>query len=219
MTKPAKYLGYKAEPKEDHVHVEVYTSKGVRNIMINSITDPKDIFKIIKTHLPELDYSDMTTPLSLQLGKRYVRRDGKITHQLVEHRKFTEFPFKDPATNYTYKPNGYYQEDEEEDSFDLIEEYIPPQPTPEQALSNNMDKLVAVSQPTSSPREKANEVQVGGDHYKSKAIEPWDYIISNNIGFLEGNAIKYITRHKEKNGVQDIDKAIHYLMKLKETLE
>ena len=70
---------------------------------------------------------------------------------------------------------------------------------------------------TTSP-QKANDVQVGGDHYKKKTIEPWDYIIANNLGFLEGNAIKYITRHKEKNGVQDIDKAIHYLTKLKETL-
>ena len=69
------------------------------------------------------------------------------------------------------------------------------------------------------PPQKANDVQVGGDHYKKKTIEPWDYIIANNLGFLEGNAIKYITRHKEKNGVQDIDKAIHYLTKLKETLE
>lgn len=74
-------------------------------------------------------------------------------------------------------------------------------------------------QSMTTPPQKANDVQVGGDHYKKKTIEPWDYIIANNLGFLEGNAIKYITRHKEKNGVQDIDKAIHYLTKLKETLE
>lgn len=53
--------------------------------------------------------------------------------------------------------------------------------------------------------------QVGGSHYSKMAIEPVDFITKNNIGFLEGNAIKYICRHESKNGVEDIEKAIHYL--------
>ena len=61
----------------------------------------------------------------------------------------------------------------------------------------------------------ANEKQIGGKHYKI-TIEPWDFILANNLGFLEGNAIKYIVRHRQKNGIQDISKAIHYLEKLKE---
>jgi len=61
----------------------------------------------------------------------------------------------------------------------------------------------------------ANEKQVGGNHYKT-AIQLWDFVLANNIGFLEGNAIKYIVRHKQKNGIEDINKAIHYLEKLKE---
>lgn len=60
----------------------------------------------------------------------------------------------------------------------------------------------------------SNTKQVGGDHYKSKAIQPWDYIASNNIGYLEGNVIKYVSRWKDKNGVQDLEKARHYLDKL-----
>jgi len=63
--------------------------------------------------------------------------------------------------------------------------------------------------------KSANEKQIGGKHYKT-TIEPWDFVLANNIGFLEGNAIKYIARHKQKNGIEDIDKAIHYLEKLKE---
>lgn len=59
-----------------------------------------------------------------------------------------------------------------------------------------------------------NAEQVGGDHYKKISIQPWDYIISNDLGFLEGNIIKYITRYKEKNGKQDLLKAKHYLEKL-----
>ena len=64
----------------------------------------------------------------------------------------------------------------------------------------------------SSPSER----QVGGDHYKSLTIQPSEYIFKNDLNWLEGNAIKYITRHRQKGGVADIDKAIHYLELLKE---
>ena len=63
---------------------------------------------------------------------------------------------------------------------------------------------------------KASDTQVGGDHYKSLTIQPSEYIFKNNLNWLEGNAIKYITRHARKGGVADIDKAIHYLELLKE---
>lgn len=53
--------------------------------------------------------------------------------------------------------------------------------------------------------------QVGGSHYKDKAIQPIEYIHANKIGFCEGNVVKYITRWKEKNGVADLEKAKHYI--------
>lgn len=61
---------------------------------------------------------------------------------------------------------------------------------------------------------KANNIQHGGDHYKKKTIEPWDFIAANNIGFFEGNAIKYLTRWKDKGGIEDLKKANHYINKL-----
>jgi hypothetical protein len=60
----------------------------------------------------------------------------------------------------------------------------------------------------------ANDKQEGGDHYKSKAIQPWDYIVSNGLGYLEGNVVKYVSRWKDKGGLQDLEKARHYLDKL-----
>ena len=54
------------------------------------------------------------------------------------------------------------------------------------------------------------EKQVGGGHYKDLPIQPVEFIHANGIGFLEGNIIKYIVRHKSKNGKDDILKAIHY---------
>ena len=52
--------------------------------------------------------------------------------------------------------------------------------------------------------------QIGGNHYQTK-IQPIDYIYENQLGFIEGNVIKYVSRHRYKNGAEDIKKAIHYL--------
>lgn len=64
----------------------------------------------------------------------------------------------------------------------------------------------------------ANDRQEGGTHYQT-TIQPWDFIVANNIPFLEGNVIKYIVRHKGKNGIEDLKKAKHYLDKLIEVEE
>jgi hypothetical protein len=56
----------------------------------------------------------------------------------------------------------------------------------------------------------ALDVQVGGSHYKDMAIQPIEYIIANDLPFIEGNIVKYITRWKQKGGVEDIKKVIHY---------
>jgi hypothetical protein len=60
----------------------------------------------------------------------------------------------------------------------------------------------------------ANDIQISGDHYKDKAIQPWDYIVANAIPYLEGNVIKYVSRWRDKGGVNDLRKARHYLDKL-----
>ena len=69
------------------------------------------------------------------------------------------------------------------------------------------------------PNDHSLKKQVGGDHYKMYAIQPTEFIIANNLGWCEGNAIKYIARWKDKNGVEDIKKAIHYLEILLERIE
>jgi hypothetical protein len=51
--------------------------------------------------------------------------------------------------------------------------------------------------------------QVGGDHYSKLAIQPAVYAEQNKLSYLQGNAIKYITRYKDKGGVEDLHKAIH----------
>lgn len=59
--------------------------------------------------------------------------------------------------------------------------------------------------------------QVGGDHYSSMKIQPVEFIVANNLEYRIGNVIKYACRHANKNGADDINKAIHYLEMIKET--
>lgn len=90
-----------------------------------------------------------------------------------------------------------------------------------QALQQKMLKVIpmletqTISIDSPSPAS-ANAVQVGGGHYQNKAIQPWDYIVSNRLGYLEGNVVKYVSRWQEKGGRQDLEKARHYLDKLLE---
>lgn len=65
----------------------------------------------------------------------------------------------------------------------------------------------------------ANDRQVGGRHYMTQTIQPWDYIVANGLPFLEGSIIKYVTRHRNKNGIDDLLKAQHFLEKLIESLQ
>jgi len=59
-----------------------------------------------------------------------------------------------------------------------------------------------------------SDKQVGGTHYLKMAIQPWDYIVANDLGFFEGNVLKDISRWKNKNGVEDLEKAVHCLQAL-----
>jgi hypothetical protein len=63
-------------------------------------------------------------------------------------------------------------------------------------------------------RERMNEplhLQIGGKHYKNLVIQPVEYIHANGIGFFEGNVIKYVSRWRDKGGLQDLEKAKHFL--------
>lgn len=56
----------------------------------------------------------------------------------------------------------------------------------------------------------ALDIQVGGAHYKDMKIQPLEFTMANNLDFIQGNVVKYICRHKNKNGVEDLKKVIHY---------
>jgi len=55
------------------------------------------------------------------------------------------------------------------------------------------------------------DVQVGGAHYKKRKIQPIEYIHANNLNYSEGAIVKYITRWRDKNGFEDLQKIKHYV--------
>ena len=63
--------------------------------------------------------------------------------------------------------------------------------------------------------------QIGGSHYKDMVIHPYEFISKNDLSFFQGNVVKYVCRYKLKNGIQDLEKIIHYceleIKKMKDT--
>ena len=57
-----------------------------------------------------------------------------------------------------------------------------------------------------APQDK----QIGGKHYKSFHIQPYEFISKNNLSFFQGNVVKYVCRYLIKNGIEDLEKIIHY---------
>ena len=73
-------------------------------------------------------------------------------------------------------------------------------------------------------KDTANATQIGGNHYASKAVQPWDAMQAwmsreEFAGYLRGNVIKYMARCNDKGGIEDVKKARHYIDKLIEVLE
>jgi len=82
-----------------------------------------------------------------------------------------------------------------------------------------MRKIIKRERPRKVVAVAANDIQEGGSHYKEMPIQTWDYIIANEIGYMEGNIIKYVSRWQLKGGIEDLKKARHYLDKLIEVSE
>ena len=59
--------------------------------------------------------------------------------------------------------------------------------------------------------ESALDIQIDGSHYKNMAIQPIVYIYANQMPFIEGNIVKYVSRWKNKNGIKDLEKAKHLI--------
>ena len=95
----------------------------------------------------------------------------------------------------------------------LVEAQLHGKPLSKDALAEYMGTSYDAAVP---PPSKANERQHGGDHYRDKEYQHWDWVYEMNLGYHVGNATKYVSRWRKKNGHQDLEKAIHYLDKASE---
>lgn len=155
------------------------------------------------------------TEKKFEVGQVWLTRSG-VQVLITEIRKDLSYPVvaSFEGSRLTYTSEGYYYEDKEVDDFDLIE-----------MVSNSVESqpvntIIGDSNSTIKSGESIREdyqskptsltVQEGGDHYKTLKIQPVEYIVANNLSFLQGNVVKYITRYKQKNGEEDIKKVIHY---------
>lgn len=68
--------------------------------------------------------------------------------------------------------------------------------------------------PSISPTQNPLDIQVGGSHYKKYKIQPAEYNHANGLDWFQGNIVKYITRFRDKNGKEDLEKIIHYAQML-----
>lgn len=59
----------------------------------------------------------------------------------------------------------------------------------------------------------ANDTQIGGNHYKKGGEEHWDRVARLDLDYWQAAATKYLERCDEKNGIEDMEKAIHYIQK------
>lgn len=92
------------------------------------------------------------------------------------------------------------------------------------ALTQEQASAIYQAMAKKSTGAKANDMQFGGDHYFELGIQPWvamEAWMSPEAfaGFLRGNVIKYIARTEKKGGLEDLQKARHYLDKLIEVVE
>ena len=59
--------------------------------------------------------------------------------------------------------------------------------------------------------DRGTSIQIGGNHYSKMAIQPIEFIHKNELSFIQGNIIKYVCRYKSKGGIEDLQKAKHYI--------
>lgn len=157
----------------------------------------------------------------LRVGRKYRNARGEAK-EIVYQRKYTcNYPFEDRENN-SYTKGGACSEASLAPGLDLIAEIIEEPETESVADTRDCPEGDYTSLPAEpkgdSPRSTLT-TQVGGDHYLKMPIQPLDFILANSIGFAEGNVIKYVCRWREKNGIEDLRKAAHYLAVLIEKEE
>ena len=175
--------------------------------------------------------------VEIKVGQRWLSRQGKagVVSLNTVHEAKDDYPFwfrTDDGDRWSVTTEGRYSVDHYNSASDLVALIadvpankpltITPPPAVAEVDANALaaETLQALGwhfvgncwvQEKPESEKSALDTQVDGSHYKDCGIQPVEYIHANELGYAEGNVIKYVTRHKKKNGAADLKKAIHYL--------
>lgn len=143
--------------------------------------------------------------MKIEVGKWYVMRNGEVVGPM--RKGDDQWDYYDPDDDGWYADGRFRDPGEGDSKFDIVAEAEAPTPSP----ARDQDDAKQVD------CEGAFAVQIGGSHYNKLAIQPAEYILKNRIPWAEGCVIAYVTRWRDKGGIEDIQKAIHTLQLLVES--
>ena len=124
--------------------------------------------------------------------------EGQIVSDITDGWFFAEFVGLDHPLNLHLTDVELVKEEELDDEGFVVEDWLKSKEwTLDADIGDDLNK---------NPFGK----QVGGGHYKSMSIQPVEFILANNLGFCEGNIVKYACRYRQKGGIEDLKKVIHY---------
>lgn len=206
-----------------HKHIRI-----LKNSELKGRSIPNGLYWEVHKLLHSHEFIKMTAPDILRelFDNNYrlpaLMKDGKYSQRLIAHaivHVFGERP-KQEASEVTGSATALFQAQMNSTRDNDVEaekvradvrkcELWGNEPDPETRAKMTGGR----SYPTSET-QRANDLQVGGDHYQRQAIQHWDYVIANGIPYLEAQIIKYVSRWQDKNGLEDLLKAKHFLEKL-----
>lgn len=195
---------------------KLVTTLDVFHALSTVIAQYKGVARIVKTQLSDLELirdclsAEIDKNKSLQEQLKKEREAHKKEKDLAAH-NFDQLR-KERDGLLALLAIQKQSEQSKPNPFDT-NRYPPMVKRDDQIRNKELEKQVAES---TKPTMDAWQKQVGGEHYKQYAIQPAKFALANGLDYAQSNAIKYIVRHKDKNGVQDLDKAIHYIELLKQ---
>lgn len=132
---------------------------------------------------------------------------GPLTITATKHKFFTQF-WDDRALQ-VIKNAGTFVIEDDNHSWRKSQELLPTDKFIGTCDEGGPTFLPVPEEPRTP--SSALDIQEGGQHYKKYQIQPIEFVVKNNIPVLEANALKYVVRHADKNGMEDLRKARHYL--------
>ena len=194
-----------------------FSSLNVLHAISTDIAQYKGIARVVKLQLSDLELmrdclaAEIDENRSLQEQLKKEREAHKKDNEIAAHNFLQVIKERDGLVDLLAL---YQKQNEKRPPNPFGTRHCPPKVKPVDCVRSKeciSDRGMAVSGDTGNAWDK----QVGGEHYKQYAIQPAQFALANGLDYAQSNAIKYIVRHKDKNGVQDLDKAIHYVELLK----